>query len=119
MNVNTYQHINLEYLELMADGDESMKKIMLEMLLEELPVELQKMRGQLDANDWEGLKSTSHKMKSTLSYVGNEEMTVANSEIEKITKDSGDHSRLPSLMATVESQFEKIMPELVQESEKL
>ena len=45
MTVNDkYNHINLDYLELMADGDTSMKKIMLDMLLDELPAELEKMK---------------------------------------------------------------------------
>jgi len=39
MDVNCYKHINLEYMDMMSDGDDSMKKIMLEMLLEELPQE--------------------------------------------------------------------------------
>ncbi|MEL6923177.1 MAG: Hpt domain-containing protein [Bacteroidota bacterium] len=112
MNVNTHQHINLNYLEMMADGDDSMKVVMLEMLLEELPVEVAKMRELTDAGNWSELTSVSHKMKSTLAYVGNDAMTEANKEIELITKDGGDYSKVPGLMDTVETQFNNVLPEL-------
>ena len=119
MNVKTYEFINLDYLYLMADGDDSMKKIMLEMLLEELPVEVEKMRNLLEANDWQDLMSVSHKMKSTLSYVGNDEMTNANKEIELIAKDNGDYNKLTPLVSIVETQLNRVMPELQAECAKL
>lgn len=118
-NVNTYSHIDLSYLELMADGDLDMKKMMLEMLLTELPEELSKMRTLADAEDWEALKSVSHKMKSTLSYVGNEMMTNSNGEIELYTKDNFNLEKIPALMHTLEVQFKAVFPELQQEFDKL
>jgi len=39
-----HHFINLSYLDLMADGDLKMKKLMLEMLLKEIPRELNKMQ---------------------------------------------------------------------------
>ena len=112
MNVNTHEHINLDYLEMMADGDASMKGVMLEMLLEELPVEVAKMRTLTNEENWSELMSVSHKMKSTLAYVGNDQMTVANTEIERITKDGGDTSQVPALMDTVETEYNKALPEI-------
>ena len=66
MNVKTYKYINLDYMDMMSDGDDSMKKIMLEMLLEELPQEVKKMAELLEQENWGTLSSVSHKMKSTL-----------------------------------------------------
>ena len=119
MNVKTHKFINLEYLELMADGDDAMKKIMLEMLLDELPTEVQKMKTLIAEKNWQDLMSVSHKMKSTLSYVGNDAMTKANKEIELITKDNGDYDKLASLMAIVATQFYNVMPELQAECDNL
>ena len=42
-NKTTYDYINLEYMEMMSEGDPSMKKVMIEMLMEELPQEINKM----------------------------------------------------------------------------
>ena len=77
---------NLEYLKLMSDGDQEMEMTMLEMLLEELPTEFEKMKALHTVRDWEELSRVSHKMKSTLAFIGNEDLTTANLKIEHLTK---------------------------------
>lgn len=109
---NAYQFINLDYLELMSDGDDSMKKVLLEMLIEELPEEIVKMRSLEQVSNWSELSSVSHKMKSTLSYVGNETMTDANKTIEQNTKDADGLSEVPRLMKSLETNLERVMTEL-------
>ncbi len=109
---NAYQFINLDYLELMSDGDDSMKKVLLEMLIEELPDEIVKMRSLEQASNWAELSSVSHKMKSTLSYVGNDTMTEANKTIEKYTKEDTGLNDVPSLMDTLETNLDRVMTEL-------
>ena len=56
---NAYQFINLDYLELMSDGDDSMKKVLLEMLIAELPDEIVKMRSLQQSSNWDCLLYTS------------------------------------------------------------
>jgi len=116
---NAYQFINLDYLELMSDGDDSMKKVLLEMLIEELPDEISKMRTLQQASNWSKLSSVSHKMKSTLSYVGNETMTEANKTIEHITKPDMDTTGVPALMDTLETNLDRVMTELKVELTRL
>jgi len=109
---NAYQFINLDYLELMSDGDDSMKKVLLEMLIEELPEEITKMRALQQASNWADLGSVSHKMKSTLSYVGNDTMTSANKTIELQAKDQNSTGEIPALMDTLETNLDRVMTEL-------
>ena len=109
---NAYQFINLDYLELMSDGDDSMKKVLLEMLIVELPDEIVKMRSLEQASNWAELSSVSHKMKSTLSYVGNEIMTISNKTIEKNTKNNESLEEIPTHMDTLETNLERVMTEL-------
>ena len=116
---NMYQFINLEYMELMADNDSSMKKIMLEMLLDELPEELQKMHSLLESENWGELGNVSHKMKSTLAYVGNDTMTVANKTVETLCKAVQDVELIPELVNTLQKNYELILPELQSELTKL
>lgn len=116
---NKYNFINLDYLELMADGDEAMKKIMLDMLLEELPTELQKMRQLADAADWQELSNVSHKMKSTLAYVGNDEMTITNKTVETLCKSGENLDEMNALIIALENQLDKVFPELKMEQETL
>ena len=115
MNNKTYEFINLEYLELMADGDPEMKVVMLDMLLTELPEELAKMRKEFDEQAWEILGSTSHKMKSTLSFVGNPKMTEANKDIESICKEGERLTQIGDMINAMEALVPSILLEIKQE----
>jgi len=119
MKEKTYEFINLEYLELMADGDPEMKTVMLDMLLTELPEELNKMRTEFNIQEWSTLGSTSHKMKSTLSFVGNPDMTAANKEIEGICKSEENTEQIASMLQTLEEVAPKVLEEIKIEITKL
>lgn len=119
MEVTAYNFINLDYLDMMSDGDLDMKKVMLDMLFEELPVEISKMRQLTDTNDWNELKSVSHKMKSTLSFVGCDAMTTSNTEIEALCKTGNDAGKIPTLMVVLENNLDNVMNELKMEYAKL
>lgn len=119
MEVKVYNFINLDYLDMMSDGDLEMKKVMLDMLFEELPTEVQKMRELANSSEWKDLSSVAHKMKSTLSFVGCDAMTVANTDIETICKDGGDVSLIPTKMEVLENNLDSVMSELKMEHAKL
>jgi len=88
---------------------------MLDMLVTELPEELAKMRKEFDAQNWEDLGSTSHKMKSTLSFVGNPKMTEANKEIEAICKAKKDPQQVEPMIKIMEELVPTIILEIKQE----
>lgn len=119
MNVKIYNYINLDYLDMMSDGDDSMKKVMLEMLFEELPQEVSKMTELLEQENWESLGSVSHKMKSTLAFVGNDEMTSANQQVEQISKSSPSKDLLVDLVNTLVRLYPLALAELQEEHSKL
>lgn len=119
MITTVYQYINLDYLELMTDGDDDMKTVMLDMLFEELPTEIEKMNKTLDTKDWEELRQVSHKMKSTLAFVGNEQTTEANKQIESIAKANEGFEQLPELLKVMNTFLPKIMEELKKEYNRI
>ncbi len=119
MSDQSYIHINLDYMDMMSDGDDSMKKVMLEMLLEELPMELEKMNALTSESNWTELGAVSHKMKSTLSFVGNEAMTNANKDIELICKNKEGLDTIPGLIAVITENAPKTLEELKMEFERL
>lgn len=112
MEVKTYQHLNLEYLELMTAGDADMKKMMLDILFEELPVEVEMLSTHYAAAAWDDLKSVSHKLKSTLAFVGNAIMTAANDKIEHNAMYVENTSDIPSLITQVKDLVPLVMEEL-------
>jgi len=119
MDVKVYQFINLDYLDMMSDGDIEMKKVMLDMLFEELPQEISKMRTLTDASDWNEMKAVSHKMKSTLSFVGCDDMTTSNSEIEHICKAGTGTEQVTILLAVMEGKLDSVMAELKMEYDRI
>jgi len=112
MNVKTYNNINLDYMDMMSDGDDSMKKIMLEMLFEELPMEIDKMKEHVVSNNMKELGEVSHKMKSTLAFVGNTAMTEANKSIEQIVKNGEGVNELGQLTDTLQQIYPLALAEL-------
>ena len=120
MEVKVYNFINLDYLDMMSDGDLEMKKVMLDMLFEELPTELAKMQELANSGEWKELSSVAHKMKSTLSFVGCDAMTTANTDIETICKDGeGNTTTVSAKMEILESNLDNVMTELKMEHAKL
>lgn len=86
----TFRHINLEYLDTMTGGDAETMHQMLDMLIEEIPTELDKMQAALEAKDWEEVFQISHKFKMTLAFIGNEPMIAINKTIEHCTRHKVD-----------------------------
>ena len=119
LNQTTYKYINLEYMEMMAEGDDSMKMVMIEMLLEELPQEIEKMNALTAEGNWSELTAVSHKMKSTLAFVGNDKMTEANKQVEFHSKEEENTDTIPGLMAEMTQLYPEVIKELQQEVSKL
>lgn len=115
MGTTTATCINLDYLRLMADNDDEMIQTMLAMLLEELPEEMGKINELCQAESWDELTRVSHKMKSTLAFVGNDAMTNANKDLERITKYKTDIQLAPSLVSTLNLHLPQVMEALEKE----
>ena len=108
---------NLDYLKLMSDGDRDMEQTMLEILLAELPEEFDKMKSLFAQQQWENLSKVSHKMKSTLAFIGNSDLTNANLKIEQLTKqkDNPPGENDIEVIADMMAQFEGLLPEVMEE----
>lgn len=105
-------HTNLTYLRLMADDDADMVITMIDMLLEELPTEFDKMVALYESANWGELAKVCHKMKSTLSFVGNEEMTKANREVELAAKHEQKLDQIPGHLTVMSRLLPAVLEEL-------
>ncbi|MEM1325574.1 MAG: Hpt domain-containing protein [Bacteroidota bacterium] len=105
------RHINLSYLLLMADGDLPMQKLMLSMLLDEMPAQLEKMNLAFEQTDWHTLRRLSHKMKTTLSFVGNHELILADHELVEELKTTQNEA----LIAECLHRLNELMPIALEE----
>jgi PAS domain S-box-containing protein len=117
--MNTPVLIDLSYMELMADGDDDMKKVMLELLFEEPVEEIKMMHTFVQRKDWSSLKNVSHKMKSTLAFVGNDTLTETNKAIEKSAMEETNLDKLPELVLKLDKLYQAALVELKAEHAKL
>ena len=112
MNVTTLSYVQLDYLETMTDGDADMMQTMLDMLIEEIPDEIRKMNETLAQKDWEELFQISHKMKTTLSFIGNETMININKTLEHCSRYEESLAELPGLVQQLDELSVKVVEEL-------
>ncbi len=112
MNVTTLSYVQLDYLETMTDGDADMMQTMLDMLIEEIPDEIRKMNETLAQKDWQELFQISHKMKTTLSFIGNETMININKTLEHCSRYEESLAELPGLVQQLDELSVKVVEEL-------
>lgn len=89
---------DLTYLRSMTAGDAEMLQVMLDMLIAEIPEETNKMNTFAATQQWHDLFQVSHKMKTTLAFIGNAEMTELNKIIEHCTRNDSDLETVPDML---------------------
>lgn len=107
-----FQHINLEYLGQMTEGDRVLEREMLTVLVKELQTEIPKMRGLQAAGHWRELALVSHRLKTSLAYAGSAPLSKINAEIEGLAGQGADVERLPGLLAELEGAAPAVLAEL-------
>lgn len=110
--IMTYNYINLDYLDTMTDGDDDMKREMLTMLIAEIPGEMDKLQAATAAADWEEVFQISHKFKTTLSFIGNEDLTNTNKTVEHCSRHRIDVTEIPPMVAQIAEKIPFVMTEL-------
>ncbi|MDZ7880107.1 MAG: hypothetical protein U5L45_20685 [Saprospiraceae bacterium] len=110
----TYKYINLDYLDTMTGGDEEMKNEMISMLTLEIPDEMAKMQAATAAADWEEVFQISHKFKTTLSFIGNEEMITTNKTVEYCSRHRVDVAEISKMVAQLAEKTPFVLEELKQ-----
>ena len=92
------QFINLEYLEIMTDGDQEMKKTMLELFLDEPVSDIKLLNNLFKQNDIVTLAFVSHKLKSTFAFLGNERLS---SLIKSINDNAKNNINIEGIQAQI------------------
>ncbi len=108
----SFQHINLEYLETMTGGDADMMNQMLTMLIDEIPCEIIKMQESVTSKDWEEVFQISHKLKTTLAFIGNADMTSLNKTIEHCARNRVEIKDIPPMVQQLSDLSMPVLEEL-------
>ena len=115
MSITTYHYIQLDYLETMTEGDADMLQTMLEMLIVEIPEEIEKMQNCVTSKDWKELFELSHKMKTTLSFVGNLDMINTNKTLEHCSRHEESIEEIPAMV----QKLADLMPHIIEELQQV
>lgn len=113
MTTVIFKHLDLSYLESLIGDDNETKMIILSTLLEEVPQEVTLLEQLLAEKDWKVFHEVSHKLKSTLAYLGNEEIFDANQSMMMNARNMENLENVPSLLDTVKEKWILIEPEVI------
>lgn len=69
-DIETFKPINLDYFNTVTEEDNELRIKMLRIMLDETPIELQKLQQYFFESNWEGVRAIAHKMKSTMQFIG-------------------------------------------------
>lgn len=105
--------INLAHLRLFTMGDSDTEKMMLAEILAELKVESKKVPELVKAQMWPELARVTHKLKTTLPFIGNQELIDLNMKVEHASRSNSHLSEIPQWA----DQFFGLLPEVIKELE--
>ena len=112
MSAATYQFYNPEYLESLIGDDVETKSIVLSTLLIEVPAELQTLKNLLREKDLHNFHLVSHKLKSTLAYIGDDVISDKNNEMMLLARNNSELDKLPDLWSQINGRWSLIEPEV-------
>jgi PAS domain S-box-containing protein len=114
--------INLSYLESLTGGDDDIKQIMLETLVRDVPDELKQLETDVETQNWNALKASAHKLKSTCAYMGLDQTADIARTIENNAWDKKNLDDIPELaqqlLKTCYLAHQELKEELLQMTQK-
>ena len=112
MTTHVFKSIDFTYLDSLIDGDIETKQVIISTLLEEVPEEIGLLKTALVDGNWNEFHEVSHKLKSTLAYVGNDAIFDANQNMMIASRNAENLDKIPTWLSEVEKHWENIEPEL-------
>lgn len=104
---------NLDYLYELARGDMAFIREMVSVFLDEIGAELDKLSQQIRSSDFSGIKHLSHKLRSSIPYVGLDSVIGEDlAEMEDLARDHSQLSKIQHHFKKVRSVCEEAAQEL-------
>lgn len=113
--MTTYKYIHLDYLETIAGDDHSLRKTLLEMVQQELSAAVPEMERAYQEQQWHNLHEIVHKLKSTLAFVGNPQLSKINQHMLSHLEQQNYNADYPGWLSEYRALTDPISAELIQE----
>ncbi len=103
--------VSLDYLQEFSNGDEEFIKEMINMFLDNTPVDIEALQKHLMAQNWEQVYKTAHKLKPNFMMVGMKAQEKVSENIEVLTnEDNIDKEQITSLIKNLVIDAEAAYP---------
>lgn len=107
--------INLKYLDTITQGDTELRKKMIQVIIDESPSDIERLKKLLEEKKWESFAAAAHKFKSSATFMGNKGLEKELKIMELNARNSKDLEKLPDQLDQVESIFDRAIKLLRQE----
>ncbi|MFA6260038.1 MAG: Hpt domain-containing protein [Bacteroidia bacterium] len=100
--------LDLTYLESVSGGDSAFIKEILQMFITHTLPDSVILKQHIEESDWTKVSSTAHKMKSSISMLGDQELMDRILKLEQASRTLTDLEQIPEMFATLEVQLERM-----------
>ncbi|MBN4065953.1 response regulator [Candidatus Amoebophilus asiaticus] len=114
----TKKLFNLDNLRAISGDDDQNLLEYIEMYLEDIPEEIEKLKKYQEEKNWEALEIAAHNIKTRSDYLGAVRIRTLAENIEEYDNNVG-HEQLTKYINEIEDNFSKLQTELVYEKEKI
>ncbi len=114
-----YNYINLDYLKILAYGDNSFVLKTIRSFIQELNLALGKMQGQIADKKWNDLYITAHSIRPNVNLMGMKTIEVMIKYIENSASTGSNLDRLYAVFNQIKNAEESILAELEEEIKSL
>jgi len=90
------EYVNLEYIESMSGGDESIMRELVDVFTEQVPEFIREMQELHEKQDWTNLGMLAHKAKSSIAIMGMDDLAVMLKEFELDAKEAKSPEKYPA-----------------------
>ncbi|MBA3972252.1 MAG: Hpt domain-containing protein [Bacteroidetes bacterium] len=109
---NKKKYIDLTYLTELSNGSEEFIDKMIGIFIEQAPEAIGNLETHLQSKNWQGLKATAHKMKSSISIMGITELEAVVTELEANSEKEINSEKAPELVKKIKEVTEAAIEEL-------
>jgi HPt (histidine-containing phosphotransfer) domain-containing protein len=114
-----YEYIDMSYLEELALGSNEFKAEMIESFLKSTPESITQMKEAISAANWKTVGRVAHKLKTSFSFVGMENMVQLSKEIQDASLEAQNIEEIPRMVEELADCYLKSEVELEKELEEL
>lgn len=115
MTTDSNKVTNLDYLTELSKGSIQFINEMIEIFLVESPLEIGMLEKGINEKNFDLIRSSAHKMRSTIPFVGIDKIIMAEMvEIERLAATQSDFPKIEILFSKVKEVYQKAIEELKQ-----